>query len=781
MNLSITAFFEALARLVVRLRVLVVVLAVAAVVIVSGAFPSLGSEVNNDNSAFLSPSAPSTKAADLAAPLLGTAGKSAQILIVATRDTGLTPADYAAISREAVLAGRVKNIQSVRVLGVSKDGQAVQLRVRASLNRFDITAAKTVINDLQATFPTAGAPPGLGLHLAGQVATLVANQASSQRTGGRVQGFSILFIIVLLLVVFRSPLAALVTLLPSALALLISMRVIGQLGASGLKISEITQVLLIVLLLGAGTDYGLFLVFRVREELRAGRSSHDAVRHALVRVGESISGSAATVILALLTLLFASFGFYRDLAVPLAVGMAVMLLLGLTLLPALLALLGKRVFWPAKIESGQQPEGAWGRVAGRIVRHPGPTLAIGVVVFLALAAGALGYRSSGFGGSTTAPSGSDAAAGNAALAAHFPQSSQNPANLVFAYARPVWQDPGQIANAEQSLRSSGAFTALTGPLDASGTTLTPAQLVRLYAALGPPLRLPVVEPPRLHIPAAQYAAYRASAQFVSPPGTTIQFEATLLAGAQTSTAAMNVTPHIRAVVNRAVTQSGASAGGVAGQAAASYDISTTANHDLALIIPIAAVAIALVLAMVLRSLVAPLYLIVSVVLSYLSALGVATIVFIDITGDAGISFFLPFLMFIFLLALGEDYNILVMTRIREEARSLPLREAVVRAIGRTGTTVTSAGIILGGTFGVLAATAGGGANGSQLRPIGVGLAIGILMDTFLVRTLLVPATVILLGRRNWWPSRMARQPIEPHGQEPLAEDPLASAAVRPPA
>src|SRR5579884_3752688 len=761
MNLSITAFFEALARLVVRLRVLVVVLAVAAVVIVSGAFPSLGSEVNNDNSAFLSPSAPSTKAADLAAPLLGTAGKSAQILIVATRDTGLTPADYAAISREAVLAGRVKNIQSVRVLGVSKDGQAVQLRVRASLNRFDITAAKTVINDLQATFPTAGAPPGLGLHLAGQVATLVANQASSQRTGGRVQGFSILFIIVLLLVVFRSPLAALVTLLPSALALLISMRVIGQLGASGLKISEITQVLLIVLLLGAGTDYGLFLVFRVREELRAGRSSHDAVRHALVRVGESISGSAATVILALLTLLFASFGFYRDLAVPLAVGMAVMLLLGLTLLPALLALLGKRVFWPAKIESGQQPEGAWGRVAGRIVRHPGPTLAIGVVVFLALAAGALGYRSSGFGGSTTAPSGSDAAAGNAALAAHFPQSSQNPANLVFAYARPVWQDPGQIANAEQSLRSSGAFTALTGPLDASGTTLTPAQLVRLYAALD--------------------AAYRASAQFVSPPGTTIQFEATLLAGAQTSTAAMNVTPHIRAVVNRAVTQSGASAGGVAGQAAASYDISTTANHDLALIIPLAAVAIALVLAMVLRSLVAPLYLIVSVVLSYLSALGVATIVFIDITGDAGISFFLPFLMFIFLLALGEDYNILVMTRIREEARSLPLREAVVRAIGRTGTTVTSAGIILGGTFGVLAATAGGGANGSQLRPIGVGLAIGILMDTFLVRTLLVPATVILLGRRNWWPSRMARQPIEPHGQEPLAEDPLASAAVRPPA
>ena len=151
---------------------------------------------------------------------------------------------------------------------------------------------------------------------------------------------------------------------------------------------------------------------------------------------------------------------------------------------------------------------------------------------------------------------------------------------------------------------------------------------------------------------------------------------------------------------------GAIANGVAGEAAAVYDINTTANHDLAVVIPVAVVAIGLLLALVLRSLVAPLYLIVSVVLSYLAALGVATIVFIDLGGDSGISFILPFLMFIFLLALGEDYNILVMTRIREEARRLPLREAVVKAIGRTGPTVTSAGIILGGTFAVFAIVGG---------------------------------------------------------------------------
>jgi putative drug exporter of the RND superfamily len=151
-------------------------------------------------------------------------------------------------------------------------------------------------------------------------------------------------------------------------------------------------------------------------------------------------------------------------------------------------------------------------------------------------------------------------------------------------------------------------------------------------------------------------------------------------------------------------------------------------------------------------------------LSYLAALGLSVLVFVKIAGDGGLTFILPFLMFIFLLALGEDYNILVMTRIREEARALPLKEAVIRAVGRTGSTVTSAGLVLAGTFGVLAIVAGSSASGSQVRAIGFGLAIGILMDTFVVRTLLVPATVTLLGRWNWWPAAMSRRD---HGEEPV--------------
>jgi putative drug exporter of the RND superfamily len=751
---SIDRTFETLARAIVRFRWLVVVLWLLAAVVVSGAFPSLGSEINNDNSAFLPASAPSSRAANLAAPLLGSS-KSGYILVVASRGSGLTSQDLAALSREASAAREVDGVLAVQGPVLSADAQAAQLRVRVEAARNDISSAKAIISSLQGTFGRVAAPAGLQFHAAGQIATAVANQASSNKSGNEIQLFSILFIVVLLLFVFRAPLAAVITLLPAGLALLISTRVIGELGAHGVKLSSITQVLLIVLLLGAGTDYGLFLVFRVREELLGGHSGHEAVVRALVRVGESITASAGTVILALLTLLLATFGLYHDLGLPLAVGMLVMLAIGLTLLPALLAIFGRAVFWPVRIEPGPQQAGLWGKIAARLVRRPALTLGFGLVLFLALAAAALGFSSSGFGGATSAPSGTDAAAGNAALAAHFPQTSSNPANLVLAYRQSVWQNPKPLVQAEASLRSSGKFTALSGPLDPNGTTFTPAQLSRLHAQLGPPGELAVGESPSLGVPRAQYEAYRATAQFVSADGRIVQFAAELTAGGQQSTQAMNATPAIRDTVASAAASSGAVDSGVAGEAAALYDVSTTANHDLRVIVPIAVLAIGLLLALVLRSLVAPLYLIVSVVLSYLAALGVATIAFIGIGGESGISFILPFLMFVFLFALGEDYNILVMTRIREEARSLPLRDAVVRAVGRTGSTVTSAGLILGGTFIVLT-VASSGAEASQVRAIGLGLAAGILMDTFLVRTLLVPATVILLGRWNWWPSAMSR-------------------------
>jgi RND superfamily putative drug exporter len=415
-------------------------------------------------------------------------------------------------------------------------------------------------------------------------------------------------------------------------------------------------------------------------------------------------------------------------------------------------------------------DGVWGRIAGRLVQRPVVTLVIGVVVFGALAAFATGFKPGGFGGQVAAPAGSDAAQGNAALTRYFPQASTNPTNIVMRFPSSVWQGPGSLAAATTYLRDTGDFTQLAGPLDPNGAAITPSELLALHGEL--PAARTLVDSNRLSpvgtsIPPALYGAYLATARYISPDGLTVQWEAGLRAGDPGSTTALNAVPGIRDDVARVAHLVGASADGVAGEAPALYDVSNISDGDLRKIVPIAVLAIGIVLALVLRSLVAPVYLILSVVLSYLASLGVSVIVFIKLGGSGGIVFLLPFLMFIFLLALGEDYNILVMTRIREEAGKQPLRQAVVRAVGATGPTVTSAGLVLAGTFAVLAVVGGSGPGNSQVRQIGFGLAVGILLDTFVVRTVLVPSTVSLLGRWNWWPSHMGRHP-ERDGAAPSA-------------
>ena len=750
-------FFEALAAWVVRFRLLVIAGWVVALVAAMVALPSLGSEVNSDPSLFLSGSARSVQAADLGTSLLGARTTSKVTIVAATSGTRLTSADVAAIEREARLAQRVTGVQSVRYVAESPGGDAVQLTATVNRDTSDVAGLKPVIASLQATFPNAGAPPGLQLHLAGQAATNAANNASGNKATNRIAILSVVLIIVLLLIVLRSPLAAVITFVPAVLALLISEKFIAGLGAHGLQVSSVTQTLLTVLMLGAGTDYGLFLVYRFREELRSGTGEQEAVVRALARTGESITGSAGTVILALLTLLLGSFGLYHDLGIPLALGVAVMLLAGLTLLPALLAVSARVVFPDRTLGPAADRPGLWGRVAARAVRRPVAVLCAGAVVFAVLALAATAYKTASLDRSATAPAGSDAAAGNAVLASDFPQSSASPSDLVLQYATPAWQHPADLATAAASLGKSGLFASLAGPLDPNGTTIAPADYQRLHATLGDPRNLPLAEPAAAagEIPASAYNAYRATAQYVAADGLTVRFAAGLRAGPQQSTAAMNATPAVRAALTTAAAASGAAGNGVAGQAAGLYDVSTAANNDMVRIIPVAVLAIAVLLGLVLRSLVAPVYLVVTIAASYLAALGLTTFLVITLGGQDGLVFVLPFLMFVFLLALGEDYNILIMTRIREEARELPLREAVVRAIAMTGPTVTSAGLILAATFAVLAA-AGGGVMGGQLQSIGLGLALGVLLDTFGVRTLLVPSIVILLGRWNWWPSPLGR-------------------------
>ncbi|HEY1914472.1 MAG TPA: MMPL family transporter [Streptosporangiaceae bacterium] len=783
--MKIDAVYGAIGRFCTRFWWVVIPAWLIAAFLASALLPSLSSVTQSNNTKFLPSSAPSEQAATLAAPF-GTSNLQ-PIPVVAARTSGsLTSADVASLTALAGQLAKVPTVQQVRNLGQSPDGHADQLVVLATFSNSNPNQDTDLVNGLRAKIKQAGLPPGLQVHLAGQVAIQVDQQKASGNTGNQLEGLSALFIIVLLVLIFRSLSLALCTLIPAFVAFSVAGPLVGLAGEHGLQVSPIAQFLLIVLVLGAGTDYGLFLVFRVREELRNGLSNREAVVKALTRVGESITFSAATVIAALLTLLFATFAFYSQLGIPLAMGIGVMLVSALTLLPALLAFrlafidLKRRLFakffhreqlikWSIQATSSA---GLWGRVSGRIVRHAVPTLLIGVIGFGALAVGATGYKASGFGGTTTAPAGSDSALGTSLLGKYFPQSSANPTNIIFKLRTPAWQDPAVLATASQELQASGLYTQITGPLDPEGAALTPAQFTALHAALaalGPAKSLPPAPPAGLKVPAVAYDIYRATANYISPDGTTVQYETGLKAGDASSTTAMNKVPAIRANASKVAGSIGATASGVGGEAPAFYDISSISNSDLVRVIPIAIVVIGLLLCLVMRSLVAPLYLIASVAISYFAALGLAVLLFIKLGHQDGLTFFLPFLMFIFLLALGEDYNILVMTRIREEARQLPLRQAVIKAMSATGTTVTSAGLVLAGTFAVLIVVAGSGPSSSFIRPIGVGLALGILMDTFLVRTLLVPSTVVLLGRWNWWPSRMSRAHEHPAGTDGPAD------------
>ncbi|HLK79245.1 MAG TPA: MMPL family transporter [Streptosporangiaceae bacterium] len=762
-----SAIFSTAGRLAVRFRWVIVLAWVAGTVAAMALLPSLSDVTQSDNTSFLPAGAPSEQAAHLASPLQG-ASLTAVTVVAARSDGALTGADQAAIARLSAALAQVAKVTAVRDAGQSADGRAEQLTVLAALAQSGGLATSeqaSLVASLRDVIRAAALPAGLAAHTAGPAATRVDTNATSSKTGGQVQWFSIIFVVALLMAVFRSALAPLIAVLPALVVVLVAERLTAEAAVHGLGVSQIASLLLIVLVLGAGTDYALFLMFRVREEMRAGLPCREAIVLSVARVGETITFSAGILIAALLSLATASFSLYSGLAAPLAIAIGLMLIAGLTLLPALLAIFGPVAFWPSSVRPGGGRAGWWGPACARIVRRPAATLVAGLVVFGALAVASAGYLASGFGGAATAPRGSDSALGNALLTEHFPQSAANPTVIVLRLRQPVWADAAVVAAAERQLAGDAQFTAVSGPFDANGTTLTAGQYAALHAAYGPPRALTAaarapVPPARL----AAYQAYRASGSYVSADGYTVSFAASLAAGSPATTAAEEAVPAIRADAARAARAAGALASGVTGQAAFTYDVAQLSDSDLRTVIPIAIAVIAVLLAVVMRSLVAPLYLIVSVVLSYFSALGLTVLVFVKAAGQPGLTFILPFLLFMFLLALGEDYNILVMTRIREEAHHLPLPEAVSRALNVTGTTVTSAGLVLAGTFGVLAIVGSGSAGQQNVRTIvdvGVGLALGVLMDTFLVRTLLVPSAVVLIGRWNWWPSRLSRpQPAE---------------------
>jgi RND superfamily putative drug exporter len=732
--------FAAIGSFSVRFRWPIVIGWVVITIFSVKAFPGLSDVAKDSQSSFLPANSPSVQAEDLAQPFQDSQHGIAT-LVVAREGATLSPSDIQQITTEEATIRALPGVLRVQDFGLSPDKHAEQAQVVTDLPPFSAGSdAISLVAAIRHTFPSESG--GLDFHLTGTIPGFVDQQSQSKSSMGDIQKFSLLFIIVLLLIAFRALLAPLVTLVPAALVLALASPVIAGATHLGVQVSAITQFILIVLVLGAGTDYGLFLVFRTREELRRGLEPKDAVRRAVATVGESITFSALIVIAALMSLIIAQFDFYQSLGPALAMGIALMLMAGLTLLPALLAIFGRAVFWPSKARLVENPRpNIYGRIAAVVVRRPLPVAIVGAVIFGAIALGQIGTTTAGF-ADQSAPTGTDSAAGDTLISEHYGSANLNATEFLFKFSTPIWSHANDLQTIQSSLATEGGFASVEGPLAFSGQALTPDQLVALHSAGSP-------------------QALEALARFVSTDGRTVQYIAVEHGGGALP---IDDIPTVRALTTTTGASVNAEASGVFGIQPFAYDVDQLSSSDLWHIIPVVAVLIAILLAIVMRSLVAPFYLVTSVLLSYLAALGLTALIFVHFGGQDGINFVLPFLMFVFLMALGSDYNVLVMTRIREESHHLSTREAVRRAIGATGTTVTTAGLILGGTFAVLAFAGGGASGGSQIQQIGYGVAFGVVMDTFVVRTILVPALVVLLGRRNWWPSGLWRQ-----GEPVLAE------------
>jgi RND superfamily putative drug exporter len=473
---------------------------------------------------------------------------------------------------------------------------------------------------------------------------------------------------------------------------------------------------LYVLVFGAGTDYALLLTARYREELRRHEDRHEAMALAMRRAGPAIIASAGTVILGLLTLSFAELNSTKSLGPVLAIGVAVALLSMMTLLPALLLIFGRRIFWPVKPTFGSaEPttRGFWAGVGRRIVVRPRVVWVVTALILGVMALGLTGLKASGL---TAAESfvghHPDSVVGQAVIAEHFPAGAGQPVVVV--------SHPAQAAAVESAFKGVPGITGVT--------------------------RLPVT-----------------SGGYTFLQGT--------LKSAPDSQAAFTTIDKARAAVH-AVPGADAMVGG---NTAVTLDIAHAADHDRNLIIPIILALVFVILGLLLRAIVAPIMLIATVALSFAASLGVSSLFFNHVFnyGNADNSF--PLFVFVFLVALGIDYNIFLMTRVREEAHLHGPRRGALTGLSATGGVITSAGAVLAGTFAALSTLPV-----TFLAELGFAVAFGVLLDTLVVRSVLVTALNLDLGRWVWWPSKLYREPVpeelesRPQSREdPLEEEPTA--------
>jgi RND superfamily putative drug exporter len=531
---------------------------------------------------------------------------------------------------------------------------------------------------------------------------------------------TVLLVLVLLGAIYRSVLVALTPLIVVFCAYTIANGLIYLYAKSGATVSSNSTSILIVLMFGVGTDYCLLLVSRLREELRRTEDKHAAMARALRRSGPAILASGLTVALAMLVLTLADSRNTSTLGPVAAIGVTSSLIAGLTLLPALLTIFGRRGFWPRRATVEYDPahateirQGVWRRFGDRVLERPGPALAVTVLVFVAGALGLLAYKVD-YSTTTFFKKEVEAVDGFKELEDAFPPGVLAPMTML------VESDSGPVSDADVQAAAAAA-EKVDGVASATATGET------------------------------------------STDGT-IGAASIVLDQDPYTKSALGIVPEIRDAVAGSVDGATVLVGG---GSAIQYDYDQATESDLKLIVPLALLVIAIILAILLRALVAPLVLIASVILSFLCTLGISMLFIRYVVGDAGIDASIPTFAFIFLVALGIDYTIFLMARVREEARTHGTREGMLRAIAATGPVITSAGVILAGTFSVLMTLPV-----TFTFDLGFMVALGILLDTFIVRTIMVPAAVELLGDKVWWPSTAqggGSALSEDTGEHPVAE------------
>jgi RND superfamily putative drug exporter len=655
----------------------------------------LADKTNDDTQSFLPASAESTEVVKLLDEEFES-GQTVDGLLVYQRKGGLTPADRLRMRRDARRAAAV--VPVTKRPGppvVARNGEVGIVTLTLPDDNDKLGDWGKQVKDV-----VGEGSGGLRIYLTGDLGF----NADAEEVFGSIDSklliATALLVLFLLGAIYRSPVIAVIPLVVVGMAYSVAQGLIYLYAETGATVSSNATSILVVLMFGVGTDYCLLLVSRYREELRHYEDKHDAMGRALRRSGPAILASGLTVCLAMLVLLVAETGSIHSLGPVSAIGVATAFTAGLTLLPALLTIAGRRGFWPRSSSVAYDPDaaehdhpGVWRRVGDRVLQRPGLALGVTVAFFGVGALGLLAYQEN-YSITSFFKKQTDSVDGFRVLQRAFPAGTSAPMTVL------VERERGRVTNVA-ALR---VRQRLRGVEDLAA--VTPIQERSRDGRIG---ELSVI------LRSDPYA----SAALESVP--------------QLRERLADLGPGVRALVG----------GGTAIQ----YDFDQSTARDLKLIVPIALAVIGVILAILLQALVAPLVLIASVVASFFGTLGFAILFIRYVVGEAGVDNSLPTFAFIFLVALGVDYTIFLMSRVREEAREHGTREGMLRALAATGPVITSAGIILAGTFAVL-----------MTLPVtftfnlGFLVALGILLDTFVVRTIMVPAAVELLGDRIWWPS-----------------------------